>query len=473
MNFSNIIFWLILITVVLGFYFVKVTYYLLTKKNMPILIDKFFLLSASLICLGVASIESLFIFILVSILSYFFSYLVLKNTFQIKPLSFFAKFLFIFILLTPLLYYKYKFFILEIFGITTIQPANFIIPVGISFYTFQVVGFLIDTYKSNQKLPSILDYLNFCSFVPQIVAGPIERRENLLPQVTHFKLNISFENFVTGLKYIILGLFFKICLADNLALCLIENINKNVFALWLNNIIFGLRIYFDFAGYGLSAYGLAICFGIKITLNFLSPYTATNIAVFWRRWNISLTNWFRDYIYIPIGGNRKKFWAINLMIVFFISGLWHGASWNFLFWGVISSIGLIIHKFLKKYTHLSLNIFISYFFTMLFVFYTWMYFYETNIASLLEYNLILFNYHNYSINHIKELILNETFRPQLILMSGVLPFSLIVLIIESISNKYKSSPYELMCSLPFICLAIFMLFHFIPRITNDFIYFAF
>src|SRR5262249_43524208 len=138
--------------------------------------------------------------------------------------------------------------------------------------------------------------------------------------------------------------FLKCCLADNLALYFSGESATNAYLIWLDNFLFGLRIYFDFAGYSLVALGLAECLGIRLTLNFASPYVSTSVIEFWRRWHISLSQWFRDYIYVPLGGGRTAFWAANVIIVFLVSGLWHGAGWNFVLWGALHGLYLIANR---------------------------------------------------------------------------------------------------------------------------------
>lgn len=231
-----------------------------------------------------------------------------------------------------------------------IPLMNFLLPVGISFYTFQTLSYSIDVYFGRQKAEKHLGYFAlYVSFFPQLVAGPIERFSRLTPQ---FKVNHSFsyDNLVNGLRLILYGLFIKMVIADNIAgiVDVIYASPENYSSL---NILKGLlfysfQIYSDFYGYSLIAIGSAQIMGIKIMDNFKTPYLAKNISEFWQRWHISLSTWFRDYLYFPLGGNKvTKFrWIINILIVFVVSGIWHGANWTFLIWGALFGIIYLIEK---------------------------------------------------------------------------------------------------------------------------------
>lgn len=432
-------------------------------------LDKLGILTISLTVLGYADMTTLCVFVAVSLFAYFGCHLIQK--FHPHGENFFLGIM-IFLLLIPLAYYKYRFFVCESILLNPIPKptTGILIPVGISFYTFQVIGFVIDSIKHKHPVPKLIDYLNFISFLPQIVAGPIERRNHLLPQMQDFAFRANLHNIETGLRYLILGLFFKLCLGDNLALCRIWNAGTNPWAIWLNNLTFGLRIYFDFAGYGLSAYGLAKMFGITLTMNFLSPYTATNISEFWRRWHISLTSWFRDYIYFPMGGSRTRFWAFNLLVVFLISGLWHGASWNFLLWGGINGLGLVVHKLFSGKFHFRMNRWVAFPLTCLFIFYSWMLFYETDMSTIISNTQTLLSPVQYSLFNLKKL---SSFQNQAVMSPYMLTLSFIVIYLEFLSKCRKFSEYNLLTSLPALTIEIALIVFLGSGVTNEFIYFAF
>ena len=224
------------------------------------------------------------------------------------------------------------------------NSLNIILPVGISFYTFQTMSYTIDVYR--KKLEPTCDFIAFSAFVsffPQLVAGPIERASNLLPQF--FKKRVFDQaKAIDGLKQILWGLFKKMVIADNCAQYanMIFNNSDNVSGSMLvfGAFFFAFQIYGDFSGYSDIAIGTSRLFGFDLTRNFATPYFSRNIAEFWRRWHISLSTWFRDYVYIPLGGSQVEIWpkVRNIFIIFLVSGFWHGANWTFLVWGALNAI---------------------------------------------------------------------------------------------------------------------------------------
>ena len=216
---------------------------------------------------------------------------------------------------------------------------SLLLPVGISFYTFQTLSYVIDVYRGKINPEYHLGYYAlYVVYFPQLVAGPIERPENLLPQLRQERTFDSNDLF-TGLRISIVGFFKKVVIADTVAIVVNSVYNNlgyaNGITIIIATVLFAIQIYCDFSGYTDIAIGVARMMGIKLNDNFNQPYLATSIRDFWKRWHISLTSWFTDYVYIPLGGSRCKFyrWAINVMIVFLLSGLWHGAAWTFVIWG--------------------------------------------------------------------------------------------------------------------------------------------
>jgi len=221
---------------------------------------------------------------------------------------------------------------------------NIILPVGISFYTFQTLSYTIDVYK-NQLAPvkDPIEFFAFVSFFPQLVAGPIERAKQLLPQFSNPRI-FNFNQSVDGLRQILWGLFKKVVIADNCA-PLVNTIFDNHETLpgsilIIGSILFAFQIYGDFSGYSDMAIGLAKLLGFNLMTNFKYPYLSRDIAEFWRRWHISLSTWFRDYLYIPLGGSRGSTYMVlrNIFIIFLVSGFWHGANWTFIFWGGLNAL---------------------------------------------------------------------------------------------------------------------------------------
>ncbi len=256
------------------------------------------------------------------------------------------------VLFLPLLLYKYVPFILSMIpGVDEQAFQNvFLLPIGISFYTFQAVGYVIDVYRGDYASEKdLLSFACFVSFFPQLVAGPIERYDNLFEQIRHMR-KPNYEMLSNGFRHILLGLCLKLLVAETMAQFVDPVYNsldhKSGLAVIIATLCFGIQIYCDFNGYTQIAIGSARMVGINLMQNFNHPYTAVSIADFWRRWHISLTTWFRDYLYIPLGGNRKgKFrTSLNSVITFLVSGIWHGANWTFALWGLANGVGMAIEK---------------------------------------------------------------------------------------------------------------------------------
>lgn len=255
-------------------------------------------------------------------------------------------------LFLPLLLYKYVPFILSLIPQMdeSAYTRVFVLPIGISFYSFQAVGYIVDVYRGKSKAETdLISFACFISFFPQLVAGPIERYDNLFMQIREMR-KTNYEMIAKGFRHIILGLCLKLLVAETMALFvdpIYNNLSgKSGLAVIIATICFGIQIYCDFNGYTQIAIGSASILGIKLMQNFNHPYTAASIGDFWRRWHISLTTWFRDYLYIPLGGNRKGQLrtAINSIVTFLVSGIWHGANWTFALWGLANGMGMAIEK---------------------------------------------------------------------------------------------------------------------------------
>ncbi len=261
-----------------------------------------------------------------------------------------------------LAYFKYFNFLAEtlmgimgLFGKSDLNlMRDILLPVGISFYTFQSVGYMADVYKGRIAAEkNFIDYAAFVSYFPQLVAGPIERTENLLPQIKSSK-HFDYDKASYGMKLMVWGFYKKLVIADVLA-PYVNTVYNNVqahsgFDLILGMLFHMIQIYCDFSGYSDIAIGCSSLFGIKLMKNFDSPFFSKSVSELWRRWHISLTSWFRDYVYIPLGGNRKGKIRkdINLLVSFFLSGLWHGSSWHFVLWGTVHGIAQIIESHFKN-----------------------------------------------------------------------------------------------------------------------------
>ena len=255
-----------------------------------------------------------------------------------------------------LIYFKYADFIIKNINLWLSQKIdliNVLLPIGISFYTFQMISYVVDVYKGEVKVQkNILKLATYVSLFPQLIAGPIVRYSTLEKQLEHREYSIN--KFSLGVRRFVIGIGKKVMIANVIG-TLVNNFlisdEKSVLFYWLYAIGVMLQIYFDFSGYSDMAIGLGKMFGFEFLENFNYPYIATSITEFWRRWHISLSSWFRDYVYIPLGGNRvsKIKWIRNIMIVWLLTGLWHGAEWNFIIWGIYFGILLIVEKiFLLK-----------------------------------------------------------------------------------------------------------------------------
>lgn len=371
--------------------------------------------------------------------------------------------------LLPLAYVKYADFALNrVLGMEFGAVYGLMIPVGISFYTFQLVGYSIDTIVHRQKQPKLLNSLNFAGFFPQIVAGPIERRSNLLSQIEEFRFRFKWNDIEEGIRWVVIGLFFKLALADNFAVVHPDEALGNPFLVWIEAVRFGLRIYFDFAGYSLIALGVALCLGIRLTLNFRSPYLATSIQDFWRRWHVTLSTWFRDYVYFPLGGSRTRFWMANILIVFLVSGLWHGAGWNFVIWGGLHGLLLVIQHRLG----ISLPTFLGWLLTMLFVFLCWICFLETRTDVLLTKLGTICNPGLYTVEMAKSAIVITGGAEGFLLLSMLIIASLVILG-EWLSQRWTDKDYNLLMRNPVQIIMVILTILLAPTTNNSFIYFAF
>ena len=259
------------------------------------------------------------------------------------------------------LFKYYDFFAAELAELLGVSGDKFmlhlVLPVGISFYTFQALSYSIDVYKGRiSPTRDVVAFFAYIAFFPQLVAGPIERATNLLPQFLR-KRTFDYDTAIDGCRQILWGLFKKMVVADNCAMYVDEvfNYGGGASAHLIAAVFFTFQIYGDFSGYSDIAIGTAKLFGIRLMQNFRTPYFSRDIAEFWRRWHISLTTWFRDYIYIPLGGSRVGKWKVvrNTFIIFLVSGLWHGANWTFVAWGFYHAclfLPLILLGRNRKYT---------------------------------------------------------------------------------------------------------------------------
>jgi D-alanyl-lipoteichoic acid acyltransferase DltB (MBOAT superfamily) len=285
---------------------------------------------------------------------------------------------------------------------------NIILPVGISFYTFQTMSYSIDVYRRKMEpTKDIIAFFSFVSFFPQLVAGPIERATNLLPQFFK-KRNFEYSVAMDGLRQVLWGLFKKMVIADNCAqfanLAFNNPQDYTASSLAIGVVFFAFQIYGDFSGYSDIAIGTARLFGFNLMKNFSYPYFSRDIAEFWRRWHISLSTWFRDYVYIPLGGSRGSDWlkVRNIFIIFIVSGFWHGANWTFIFWGALNALYFLPLLLLKRNRqHIevvakdrflpSITDFFKILLTFTITCFAWIFFRANSLSSAFEYISLLFS----------------------------------------------------------------------------------
>jgi len=306
-------------------------------------------------------------------------------------------------------YFKYTNFLFDSFFSIAggdFQPMDIFLPVGVSFFTFQSLSYTLDVYRGNLKpVDSILDYAFFVSFFPQLVAGPIVRASDFLPQIYKPTI-VTNEMFGRGVFLIGCGLFKKAVISDYISINFVDRVFdaptlysglENLFAVYG----YGLQIYCDFSGYSDMAIGIALLLGFRFPLNFDSPYQSKNITEFWRRWHISLSTWLRDYLYISLGGNRKgeARTYLNQMTTMLLGGLWHGASWRFIIWGALHGAALTMHKFYRSRfpkapsQNTQWRNFGRIFITFHFVCFCWIFFRAANITTVVDIlNQILFHF---------------------------------------------------------------------------------
>ena len=468
MNFASIEFWTVFIV---GFSVIALIQFLirLIFGHWHVLVGKVSILVLSLSLLASESWETLVVFLWVVLIGY--TGLVILGKFSPGKRRKLGITVIVVAQIAPLFYYKYSNFVVSgVFGMEW-SRHGVLIPMGLSFYTFQMIGMTVDSLVAKKKVPKVLDFLNFASFFPQIVAGPIERREDLLPQVRAIKFKIFRERLASASSWIVLGFFYKLAIADNLALAS-DRMGvdaQNAFHVWSECILFGFRIYFDFAGYSFIAFGLAAAFGIRLTLNFRSPYLVLNIQEFWRHWHVTLSQWFRDYVYIPLGGSRSRWMVVNILIVFLVSGIWHGAGWNFVLWGLLHGVGVVC---LAKFNVKGIPKIISWAMTMLYVFFAWLFFYENRMDVLWTKVGALVCPSGYSMQHLQEYVQLYNSRGEF-LNAGFL-FSLAVLSIgmEWLSRKGEIPYFHLRLfgvSIVLVILTVILA----PAQKSGFIYFNF
>ncbi len=343
---------------------------------------KFVLISMSLWFYGYFNYKYLFIIIFSIFTNYILAYLINQSGQNVKNRKIFVLSGFAFNI-GLLFYFKYfDFFIDNINHVlgSSFELKNIVLPLGISFFTFQQISFLVDTYRNETKNYTFIDYVLFVCFFPQLIAGPIVLHKEMIPQFNNnIKYHFNYDNIAHGLYVFSIGLFKKMIIADTFGRAVswgyssIETLSSmDVIIVMLS---YTFQIYFDFSGYCDMAMGLAKMFNIELPQNFNSPYKSKSIIEFWDRWHMTLTRFLKTYIYFPLGGSRKgkARMYVNIFIVFLLSGLWHGANWTFVFWGMLHGVANILNKRFKKSWD-KVNGIVQWLITFIFINITWLFF---------------------------------------------------------------------------------------------------
>lgn len=306
-------------------------------------------------------------------------------------------------------YYKYTdFFITNINQLFGFQYAmhNIVLPLGISFFTFTQIAYLVETYRGKVNNHHFASYVLFVTYFPHLLAGPIIHYEDVMPQFLDKRLKyVNWENMSRGMFLFSLGLFKKVIIADGLAVwadsgyMALEKMDLNMIAAWATALAYTFQLYYDFSGYTDMAIGISLMLNIKLPINFYSPYKAASIIEFWRRWHITLSSFLRDYLYIPLGGNRKGLFqkCVNIFVTMLIGGLWHGANWTFVLWGGTHGLGIVCNHLFRA-LNLSINKWIGILMTFLFVNFAWVLFRAPDCAQALKMYSNMLVWHGYEIS---------------------------------------------------------------------------
>ncbi len=290
-------------------------------------------------------------------------------------------------------YFKYTDFLIEnfngVFG-TNVPLPNIVLPLAISFFTFQQIAYLVDSYRSETKEYDLLSYMLFVTFFPQLIAGPIVHHKEMMPQFSNVKnMAKQYRNILLGLSIFTVGLFKKVVIADSFSIWATQGFDHSkdldFYDAWFTSLSYSMQLYFDFSGYVEMAIGAALLFNIRLPFNFNSPYKATDIQDFWRRWHITLSRFLRDYVYIPLGGNRSSTILTyrNLFLTFLIGGFWHGAGWGFVIWGALHGLAVVSNR-LWRTLGIKLNSFFAWFVTFNFVNVAWIFFRARELEDALK-----------------------------------------------------------------------------------------
>ena len=447
---------------------VLILYFIVPKKYKNLL-----LLISSLLFYFYGEPKYIILMIIEIVLAYFEARLIEK--YKSKEIFIFS----IFIHVLLLCIFKYtNFLITNINGIfnTNISLLNIVLPIGISFYTFQIISYLVDVYKEKVKAQkNFISLATYVSLFPQLIAGPIVRYETINDELDNRKQ--TFNDFSSGISRFIIGLSKKVLIANILGeLCniFILSNEKTVLFYWIYGISYSLQIYFDFSAYSDMAIGLGRMFGFHFMENFDYPYISKSITEFWRRWHISLSSWFKDYVYIPLGGSREGTFKLirNILIVWLLTGLWHGSEWTFILWGMFIGILLVIEKLLlNKYIE-KLPSIVRRIYTLFIIMISFIIFSGSNINESFNNIVGLFNFSNPFINKFTMHYLKDY---GLVLIIAIFLSTPILknTIIKLKKNKKINNIINILDIIVLLILLVIVTSYLIDSSYNPFLYFRF
>ena len=468
MVFSSLTFLFVFLPIVLLIYYIS-----------PRPLKNFVILLFSLIFYAWGEPKFIFLIILSILINYIGALQIVKNSSDTEK----RKFIFITLLLIDisiLLFFKYYGFIISsigsLFGIDLVI-RDIPLPLGISFYTFQQISYIIDVYTKKTKVQkNLINFAAYITMFPQLIAGPIVKYNDIESQLKNRNENLT--QFSSGVHRFIIGLGKKVLLANSIGAIWSEikviPLNEiSILTSWIGIIAFALQIYFDFSGYSDMAIGLAKMFGFEFLENFNYPYISKSVTEFWRRWHISVGTWFREYLYIPLGGNKKGnlIQIRNLFVVWFTTGLWHGASFNFIAWGIYFGVILFIEKIIFKNILNKLPSFLCHIYTLILVLIGWVIFDMNTLSSAMEYISIMFGLsNNLVVDKLSLFILSNNI---VILLIGIIcSTTLLPNVFKKLRCSLKKSNIFIIISM-YLIIFILSISYLVGESFNPFLYFRF
>lgn len=468
MVFSSLTFLFVFLPIVLLIYYIS-----------PKPLKNFVILLFSLIFYAWGEPKFIFLIILSILINYIGALQIVKNSSDTEK----RKFIFITLLLIDisiLFFFKYYGFIISsigsLFGIDLVI-RDIPLPLGISFYTFQQISYIIDVYTKKTKVQkNLINFAAYITMFPQLIAGPIVKYNDIEGQLKNRNENLT--QFSSGVHRFIIGLGKKVLLANSIGALWSEikviPLNEiSILTSWIGIIAFALQIYFDFSGYSDMAIGLAKMFGFEFLENFNYPYISKSVTEFWRRWHISVGTWFREYLYIPLGGNKKGnlIQIRNLFVVWFTTGLWHGASFNFIAWGIYFGVILFIEKIIFKNILNKLPSFLCHIYTLILVLIGWVIFDMNTLSSAMEYISIMFGLsNNLVVDKLSLFILSNNI---VILLIGIIcSTTLLPNVFKKLRCSLKKSNIFIIISL-YLIIFILSISYLVGESFNPFLYFRF